>query len=114
MPEQRAIHALEKGEYWPSMAAIAQKSRLWDARSASRIVSRLETEEYVTQILGAGRGKASLYRMNLAPDIRFSETEFDDPGAQTRNTRTIQPQTRKEHSSGKRKKYQSTFKDSCR
>lgn len=85
----------DAGESWPSMDGIAEKARLSDARSARRIVRRLEAEGWIKIDVGGGRHGCNRYKIN--PDRKSPRTESPPdperkkPGLSMPKTRTLEP-----------------------
>lgn len=85
----------DQGQSWPSMEGIAQKARLSDARSARRIIRRLEEAGWIEIDVGGGRHGCNKYTIN--PDPRSPRTlgppdpERTKPGPSVPQTRTLEP-----------------------
>lgn len=93
----------DAGECWPSMDGIAEKARLSDARSARRIVRRLEADGWIEIDTGGGRHGCNKYVLKLGPKVLSKpgpkvprtesppDPERKKPGLSMPKTRTLEP-----------------------
>jgi len=77
----------DRGQCWPSMAAIAEKARMTE-RGARGAIARLEVAGYVRRDVNRGRGLSNLYTVKPEPENRNAV-----PGKEkNRNETTLKPE----------------------